>query len=332
MTTDDRTRTRSEVGTVDESTIEVHGEVHGLGSFTLSIGGRPVERWRAGKTRNLLQFLLLRQGKVVPKESLCDALWPDAPRSANTRSSLKVAVHTLRRILTEQARSAGLANRPPLRLVTCAEGYVLRVHRLRIDFEVFDELIDRGHRAELNGVADEATQCYREAVELYDGDFLFGLDAEWACMHREWLRGRYLFALQHLSNADLVAGDYLSVMRWCRCMIEVEPFHEEAYCALMVAHARLGQLSQVRRWYQMCADRLHGELQTAPDPVTEQVYTQAIQGNLVPRQARPIARPARSDAVHRLHQRPRAHGDPGPLDVGQAGRAGIGAVRDRPAR
>lgn len=251
-------------------------DVRGLGGFELVIDGRPVERWRAGKARDLLQFLLLRTSKMVPSETLCDALWPDPPQAANARSSLKVAVHTLRRILAEHIRPAGSTERPALALLTCPGGYLLEANNLRVDFERFDQLIDRGHKAEINGDDSTARECYCEAVEIYAGDFLSGLDAEWVSVQREWLRSRYLYALQKLSEQDLAIGDHLAVLRWCRLMLDAEPFHEGAYRALMVAHARLGQLGQVRRWYQLCASRLHGQLQTSPDPVTERTYAWAI--------------------------------------------------------
>lgn len=254
-------------------------EVRGLGSFTLTVDGKRVERWKAGKARDLLQFMLLRPDQVVPRKTLCDALWPDAHQSANTRVSLKVAVHTLRRTLDGCLASDHDGGRNPLRLATRERGYLLEVDsNAKIDFEIFDELVRKGHGAELRGSVEDASSSYREAAELYTGEFLEGVEADWARVHREWLRGRYLYALHYLANVDLSASDYLSVVRWCRLMIDAEPFCEDAYRALIVAHAQLGHLGQVRRWYQVCADRLYKELQTAPAPETERVYARALHG------------------------------------------------------
>ena len=248
-------------------------DVRTFGDFNLTICGSRVERWRAGRARDLFQFLLLRPGAVVSMDTLCDTLWPETAGSANARTSLKVAVHTLRRILAENLPDD--ASEPPLSLTTCQEGYRLEVRGLRADFQRFDELVDRGHRAESGGDAAEATECYRAAVELYRGEFLSGMNAEWAQVHREWLRGRYLYALHRLSRAGLAAGDHLSVMRWSRLMLDAEPFHEEAYRALIHIHAQLGQLSQVRRWYRVCAERLHGELRISPGVETQRAYVAA---------------------------------------------------------
>jgi DNA-binding SARP family transcriptional activator len=264
-------------------------DVRTFGDFSLTICGSRVERWRAGRARDLFQFLLLRPGAVVSKDTLCDSLWPETAGSANARTSLKVAVHTLRRILAEHLPDDADSDELPLSLTTCQEGYRLEVRSLRVDFQRFDELVDRGHRAEANGSAAEATTCYRAAVDLYQGEFLSGADAEWAQVHREWLRGRYLYALHRLSHAALAAGDHLSVMRWSRLMIDAEPFHEEAYRALIQVHAKLGQLGQVRRWYQVCSDRLHGELGISPGAETRRVYLMAARQAVESQQGHRVA-------------------------------------------
>jgi DNA-binding SARP family transcriptional activator len=192
-----------------------------------------------------------------------------------------VAVHTLRRTLESFLSPGEDRERNPLRLTTCEQGYVLEVDsNAVVDFEIFDNLVHQGHDAEQTGCPESATSSYREAVELYAGDFLDGVEADWARVHREWLRGRYLYTLRYLTNADLAVADHLSVVRWCRLMIDTEPFCEDAYRALIIAHAQLGHLGQVRRWYQVCADRLYKELQTAPAPETERVYAQALHGEI----------------------------------------------------
>src|SRR5690349_15899341 len=89
--------------------------VRSLGTFELDIHGSLVRRWQAGKARNLLQLLLLQRGKPLSKETLYQSLWPEAEWSSSS-SSLKVAAHVLRRILTSRSRPE--PGSPCLRLVT----------------------------------------------------------------------------------------------------------------------------------------------------------------------------------------------------------------------
>ncbi|MFJ5294412.1 BTAD domain-containing putative transcriptional regulator [Streptomyces sp. NPDC088348] len=250
-----------------------------LGSFELAFRGRPVQRWRAGKTRDLFQFLLLRRGVVVPREALHESLWPGSSWSANS-SSLKVAVHTLRKVLATCQTPPEETNSPSLRLATRETGYILQATGLWVDFEVFDDLVDQGHRAESAAAHREASRHYRAAAELYGGDFLAGAPMEWANVQREWLRGRFLYVLQRLAETSLAEGDSLSVMRYCRRTIEIEPYREESYRMLMYTHAELGQLNQVHRWYEICTTRLHQDLQIDPAPATRRTYSRAMQGQL----------------------------------------------------
>jgi DNA-binding SARP family transcriptional activator len=254
--------------------------VRTLGDFELSFDGRPVQRWKAGKARSLLQFLLLRPGRPVPRTVLYAALWPDASWSKDS-SSLKVAVHMLRAVL-EQGGSG-------LRLLTRDSGYVLEVDTVFVDFEEFARLADEAHAAQMRGDRPAATARYRQAVDLYHGDFLPDVPYDWAATHREWLRSRLLCALAFLTETDIRHGDHAGVIRWCRRMLEVEPFHEETYRALILVHAHLGHLAQVRRWYRLCVAQLRENLQVGPDLATQRVYSRALRGEFTGRPIQPSA-------------------------------------------
>ncbi len=255
--------------------------VRTLGAFELSFGDRPVERWKAGKARSLLQFLLLRPGRTVPRDVLYEALWPDAPWSKNS-SSLKVAAHMLRSIL-EQSQGDLPVTGPALRLLTRESGYVLEADRVAVDFEAFVRLADEAHAAERAGDRVTAARLYRHAVGHYEGDFLPDVPYDWAGVEREWLRSRFLCALTVLTEADIEHGDHVGVIRWCRRMLDAEPLHEGTYRALILVHAHLGQLTQVHRWYRLCAGLLRDHLQMTPDLATQRLYGRAVRGEFTGR-------------------------------------------------
>ncbi|MBR8640628.1 winged helix-turn-helix domain-containing protein [Streptomyces tuirus] len=254
--------------------------IRAFGTFELVFDGRPVEQWKAGKARNLLQFLLLRHGRVVSRDALFEALWPDVPWSSGS-SSLKVAAHMLRRIL--HAGQPGLRtddSGPRLLLHTREHGYLLEAAGVSLDYETFTDLVDQAHAAQLRGDRGAASARYRQAVELYREDFLAGEHYDWAAVQREWLRSRLLCALACLVETDLLEGDHLGVINWCQRLLEAEPCHEEAFRALMLVHGHLGQLEQVGRWYRLCVSRLRTHLHIAPDLATRRLYRQAVGGGL----------------------------------------------------
>ncbi|WP_169514473.1 AfsR/SARP family transcriptional regulator [Actinokineospora enzanensis] len=239
-----------------------------------------MQRWRAGKARQLLQFLLLHRDQTISGRLIHDALWPDAPWVSGS-SSLKVAVHALRKTLDQTALSAGFGRLgSSLRVSTCDSGYRLETRDVWVDYHEFESLIDRAHRAQRRDDPDLADELYGRATALYEGEFLPGLPDDWAATHREWLRSRQLFALGFLAQRRLGEGDHLAVIDVCKRMLAIDSLHEPSYRMLIRVHARLGQLAQARRWYRLCAQRLHDELQVRPDDDTRRVYEQALRGTL----------------------------------------------------
>ncbi|WP_176308619.1 AfsR/SARP family transcriptional regulator [Micromonospora sp. NBS 11-29] len=259
--------------------------VRTLGGFEFSAGGHEIDRWRAGKARVLFQFMLLNRGRVLSRETLYEALWPDTGWSGNS-SSLKVAVHMLRAALVSQLQHAcehpdADGGRPSLQLVTHQLGYVLKTEGVWVDFEVFDDLIDRGRAADARGDGVEAARLFAAAMDVHRGDFLPGVDLDWAEVHRMWLRSRALLALERLVKTHLAAGDHLAVLDRCREMLAIEPLREETYRILMAVHGHLGHLSQVQRWYGICSTRLRRELKVGLDESTVRLHGRAIRGELV---------------------------------------------------
>jgi DNA-binding SARP family transcriptional activator len=249
-------------------------KIQTLGRFDVFIGGRPVTRWRAGKARNLLQYLLLRPGHVVPRDVLFEALWPglDAPRG-----SLKVAVHMLRNILTE-AGATGAGN-DRISIVTQECGYSIETNDVWVDFQEFSELVLQTEQPGTS--AEECTAKLQEAAEIYQGDFLPGVNLAWAEPQREWLRSLALSALHRLVADAEEQGSDLQVLNYCHKILNIDSLHEETYRTLIRLYGELGQLGQAERWYKLCATRLGDVIGINPSETTRAIYRKALSGELV---------------------------------------------------
>jgi DNA-binding SARP family transcriptional activator len=213
-----------------------------LGGFRITIHGRPVTNWRAGRSRALVQYLLLHRGRAVSRDTLREALWPHLPPSAGV-TSVKAAVHGARRALD------GAAGRPaPVQICSVDGGYLLRADHLRIDVATFDEWITAANRAAATGAHADAAELFRRALEVYRGALLPEQDAEWVVTEREWCRTRALHALRFLSGLALAADDLWTAIHWHRRALEVDPYDPAALAALADCHRRLGLARQALRW------------------------------------------------------------------------------------
>lgn len=248
-----------------------------LGDFSVTVDGAPVERWRAGKARNLFQFLMLNRDHVVPRERLYEILWPGCETDRST--SLKVAAHALRQIL------GGCADGSPVEIVYQDVGYLLRCTGMWVDTEEFEAAVDAAREAERAGDTGAALAAHHQAVGLYQGDFLNGETAGWVDEQRQWARAMVLRSLHHLRADAMLRDDPRAVVTWCRRILSVDPFQEEAYQNLLVVHGTLGELGQVRSWYDLCVQRLRDGLDVAPTGRTRQILDLALAGRLRGRRA-----------------------------------------------
>ena len=232
-----------------------------LSGFSLVVGGEPVQQWRGGKARGMFQYLLLNEGKLVPREKLYEVLWPDADHSTGG-SSLKVAAHALRGVLGRIPADAGFV------LVCRDRGYQLQARDVWTDVAEFERCC--------------ATRADRAAMELYQDDFLGGDDSAWVVEQREWYRSLALRVLDRLREDALRRGDHLELMRWCRRSLDIDPYREDTYRALMSVHAVFGELDRVVAWYRLCLRRLQDGLGVDPSPETNDVLLRALRRGVPP--------------------------------------------------
>jgi two-component SAPR family response regulator len=254
------TTTPSDAGIADvEESPAASVSVTCFGAFSVVVDGKPIEGWRSGRARALLQYLITHRGRPIASRRLIDDLWPD-PDALATGTSLKVAVHALRQTL--KLLTADLA------ILTHAAGYELRAADVWLDVEAFDRLLQRAQQYEATGQASEAVRLYARAVDLHRGDFLADSSDDWVVIRREGLRDEYLHAVARLAEAALAAGDYHACIRRCRQILEQDRCREDVFRLLMVCHARLGQPSRVERWFNLCVQTLRAELDVDPMPET----------------------------------------------------------------
>jgi DNA-binding SARP family transcriptional activator len=243
-----------------------------LGDFSVTIGGTPVQRWRAGKARSLFQYLVVHRDRVVLRATLHEVLWPHSERAPSS-SSLKVAMHALRQIL--QIRPDGGDDRG-VRIVHHAFGYALYADRLYVDVDDFEAKMEAGRAADKVGDVEAARKLYSEAMKLYTGDFLAGDTTDWIIEYREWCRTIALRALDRLCTEALRRDEIGEFLHWCRRVIDIDPYREETYRLMIALHGSLGELGAARRWYEMCLRRLRNDLDIEPTVETEHAYLQAL--------------------------------------------------------
>jgi PAS domain S-box-containing protein len=244
-----------------------------LGRFSLVAGERslPVEKWERKKALTLLKLLVVHLGRAMPREVLCEHLWPDAnERSGQER--LKVNVYALRR----QLRSAGMSGDI---VETAGQAYLLRRETVWVDAEVFKTCVKEGFAEQRQEQWEQALHCYRGAQRLYRGDYLAeDVHADWCAEERGLLHEIHLEMLAGMAECHAAGGRYEEAVSVCRKILVDDPCRESVHQALMEYFVRLGHIDSAMAQYRHCQRVLARELGVKPMAETHRLYEKIVAG------------------------------------------------------
>jgi DNA-binding SARP family transcriptional activator len=242
----------------------------------------PVEVWTedgpvpAGEPRRLavLAALLIDVGRVVTTETLIDRVWGDRP-PAQAMATLRTYITRIRRVLEEASRGG-----EPVEVVSQAGGYRLVATDDTIDLVRFRKLVERARRAAGDG---ERVGPLREALGLWRGDPLLGVDGDWASRTREQLIGERLAATVAWADAELTVGDAAAVVAPLGALAATYPLMEPLVVAQVRALVRLGRPTEALERCRMHRQRLAEEYGTDQGEQLRALYEAILRGEGSPR-------------------------------------------------
>ncbi len=136
-------------------------EIHTFGRLQISVGKRYIaeKEWRNPKIISLLLYLLSHRNGKIDRDVILEVFWPHKPPKA-AASNFHTSLHYLRKTLgcTAVKYEKGLC--------------WLNPEVVYIDAAEFETLTARGRELQHIGKMEEAIGVYRQALSLYQGDYL----------------------------------------------------------------------------------------------------------------------------------------------------------------
>lgn len=253
-----------------------------LGPITAESGGRQLDLGYP-KQRHILAVLLLSPNRVVGTDDLIDRVWGDDP-SDSVRATLHSYLSRLRGTLA----GAGVE------LVRAQGGYSVSVDEADIDVHRFRRLV-----AEARTVPDEvAAARLDEALDLWRGSPLAGLETLWAVAVRTGLAGERLAARLDRTDARLRLGQHTGLLGDLSADTEAHPLNERLASQYLLALHRNGRTSDALAHFRALTRRLADELGSAPGPELRSLHERILRADPV-LAAQPVAAAAPSSPVPR---------------------------------
>ncbi|MET8226056.1 AfsR/SARP family transcriptional regulator [Streptomyces sp. NPDC005301] len=241
-----------------------------LGTLAVRLNGIPVTP-TAPKPRQVLALLALRAGQVVPVSDLTEELWgARPPRSA--RATLQTYILQLRELIgaaLEKSAGDGAEQRGPAKdvLLTVPGGYLLKEGEGASDVKDFERLAGCGYRAMDAGDGPRAASLLREALDLWTGPALSGVQVgpQLRTEVRRLEESR-LCALDQRVDADLRLGRHRELLGELTVLVGQHPTHESLCGQFMLALYRSGRRGEALDAYQRLRATLVRTMGLEPSP------------------------------------------------------------------
>jgi len=222
------------------------------GKLVVELDGRRVEHELPGRQGRLLfAFLAVHRDRMLTRDELAAALWPDG-------------------------RDAGLA---PLlsklrRIVPIDEGRLQLLPEAYVDVEAARDALHRAESAVAQRDFHGAWAPSQIATAICRRTFMPGEDAAWVEEERRQRGAWHLRALEAYARAGLELGgtELTGAVRAGRDLVRLEPYRESGYRILMQALSAEGNTAEALLVYDDLRRLLHDELGTAPSAVTQELH------------------------------------------------------------
>ena len=257
-----------------------------LGPLEVAVGAQPLELG-GSRQQVVLATLLLSANTVVTLGRLQEAIYGEnLPPTA--RSQAQISISSLRRLFTAHGHGAAIATRP--------YGYAIQVGAGQLDAQRFGELVAAAAAARDAGDVERAVAGYRDALRLWRGPALDGLDSEVIRAAAMRLDEQRMAAIEDRLTVELDLGRHHELIGELGQLVEEFPLREGLRGQLMLALYRCDRTADALQVYRRTRRTMIDELGIEPSERLQQLERAILTGDPA---LDPPARPVRIRAAAR---------------------------------
>ena len=224
--------------------------------------------WQGSRPALLLKAILVHGSRQIPKDILIEAVWPDR-LPIHSLQNFKVTLHRLRKLMEPDLNpSRGSA------YIHLKDNLVsLDKHLCDVDTDALHRLFKRIRRTDTRIDIRELRAMRREAITLYQGDFLPEEPyLTWAEIKRTTLRQEFIQFMYRLGRRLQDHHEFEAARGCYRRIIQIDRGQEKAYRRLMRLLDKAGRSQEALKIYHDLQAFLQTEIGAATDQATTQLF------------------------------------------------------------
>jgi DNA-binding SARP family transcriptional activator len=223
--------------------------------------------------RGVLAILLLAQGRQVAMDILVDAIWgEDPPRSAV--GTVRTYISRLRRCLDPVTgyQAAEL-------LKSVGDGYAIETGAVTVDVELFTQQVQQAQLTRGSGDLTLAASQLGEALALWRGMPLAGIQGPYAGSQRARLQELRMAVTEDRLSTDIQSGGHLAAIAELRALLDDHPLRETFGELLMLALYRAGRQAEALAVFDDLRHSLSDELGIDPGPGLRDLHQRILRAD-----------------------------------------------------
>ena len=249
-----------------------------FGGLRITLGNKSIveTEGRAKKVWMLIEYLISNRSIDISQDKLFESCWEDEEFDSPF-NTLKNLVYRARRQLSE----LDTINKKLEYILFTRNTYKWNNQMAcEIDTEVFQKNYDLA--ANVNLSADERIEYYKQAIDLYKGDFLpKSLFANWAINKNAYYSNLYTECVNYCCELLLNAERYDEIINICERAIDIYIFEEDFHKFLLIAYIKTEQVKKARAHYDQLIDLFYKELNVSISDSFKDIYSMLINSSEV---------------------------------------------------
>lgn len=236
-----------------------------FGDLSLTYGEKRIscQGSRSRLTWNILAYLLIRRGEVVPSDELISILGKQE-KNDDPSSAMRTAIHRVRALLSDLADVQFLVRKNG--------GYMWAPEvATLVDTDVFEDLA-----SSVSGSADEVSACLA-ALDVYKGKFLPQQSSElWAMPLQTYYHNMYEALVEGVIPLLEARGDHGACIRLCDRALAIDAYSEKLYQHRMRSLLADGDRQSVIQTYEQMSKLFLSTFGVMPDQESRALYREAL--------------------------------------------------------
>ena len=184
----------------------------------------------------LLSYFVLNHNSKISKDTLFDLFWPN---STNPENAIKFAIFRLRKALDKFEEFTGKE------FIISSNGYyyIDKKFNIHLDIDEFNTILTDAKQ-------NNDLKMYSEAINMYEGEFLYGLNFEYFNTYRTYYADQFSDISEFTSERYLHFMKYQECIEVCTKALRFEPFNERILLSYYEALIRNGKINEVYKHFE----------------------------------------------------------------------------------